>query len=248
MSLVRITRSLARAVDGLHFGPPVTHVYNPLLYARAPHEEFLRRYGRPGIQALLVGMNPGPYGMVQTGVPFGEVSHVRDWMGIEAPVRRPASEHGRRPIQGFDCTRSEVSGRRLWGWAASRWGGADRFFDDVFVWNFCPLAFLEETGRNRTPDKLPPAEREALEEPCRAALARVVALLEPAFVVGIGAFAEARARAALASHLPGQEVTFGRVLHPSPASPLANRGWAPQAEAQLRELGVRLPASRGALG
>jgi len=246
MSLVRITRALSRAVDGLHFGPPVTHVYNPLVYARAPHEAFLRRFGRPGIQALLVGMNPGPYGMVQTGIPFGEVAHARDWMGIDVAVERPDREHPRRPIQGFDCTRSEVSGRRLWGWAASRWGTADRFFDDVFVWNFCPLAFLEESGRNRTPDKLPAAEREALEEPCRVALARVVDFLEPTFVVGIGAFAEARARAALAAHASGPAVTFGRVLHPSPASPLANRGWAVQAEAQLQELGVRLPRSGGA--
>jgi single-strand selective monofunctional uracil DNA glycosylase len=31
------------------------------------------------------------------------------------------------------------------------------------------------------------------------------------------------------------------IPHPSPASPAANRGWAPQAEAALRAIGVALP-------
>ena len=238
MSLVRIARTLAGAVDALDFAEPVTHVYDPLVYARRPHEAYLRRYGRPGIQALLLGMNPGPFGMAQTGVPFGEVAIARDWLGLEAPVDKPPVEHPKRPITGFACTRSEVSGRRLWGWAAERWPSADAFFDDVFVWNFCPLVFLEESGRNRTPDKLPAAERETLYAPCRKALEAVVDLLGPELVIGVGAFAEQRAREALVD----RELRFGRVLHPSPASPIANRGWAPQAESQLRELGLRMPA------
>ena len=75
---VRTSRALSRAVDGLRFDLPVTHVYNPLRYARASHEEYLRRFARPGCEALLLGMNPGPWGMAQTGVPFGEVAYVRD--------------------------------------------------------------------------------------------------------------------------------------------------------------------------
>ena len=242
MSLVRITRRLARTVDALAFGPPVTHVYDPLVYAARSHEAYLRRFGRPGIQALLVGMNPGPFGMAQTGVPFGEVALVRDWLGIEEPVGRPPDEHPKRPIEGFACTRSEVSGQRVWSWAAARWGTADRFFDDFFVWNWCPLVFMEESGKNRTPDKLAAAERAPLEAACDAALAAVVDHLAPPLVIGVGAFAEKRARLALGD----RDVRFGRILHPSPASPIANRGWAPQAEAQLAALGIAVPGAAGA--
>ena len=34
MSLKQITDDLIADLDGLTFGPPVTHVYNPLVYAR----------------------------------------------------------------------------------------------------------------------------------------------------------------------------------------------------------------------
>ena len=88
--LVQVSRALSRAVSGLEFGEPVTRVYNPLHYARRSHELYLRRFGGGSKEVVLVGMNPGPFGMAQTGVPFGDVSMVRDWMGIEAPVDRPA--------------------------------------------------------------------------------------------------------------------------------------------------------------
>ena len=168
------------------------------------------------------------------GVPFGEIAHVRDWVGITGEVNKPESEHPKRPVDGFSCTRSEVSGRRLWSYFAKRFGTADVFFDEHFVANYCPLAFLEESGRNRTPDKLPAAERDALHAACDLHLRRTVAVLEPEWIIGVGGFARARAEAALA----GVDVRLGRVLHPSPASPAANRGWAEEAERQLLEQGV----------
>jgi single-strand selective monofunctional uracil DNA glycosylase len=236
---VRISRALAREAGALRFADPVAHVYNPLEYARECHELYLRRYARPGCEVLLVGMNPGPWGMAQTGVPFGQLAAARDWLGIEGRVLKPAREHPRRPILGFDCHRSEASGERLWGWAKERFGTPERFFRRFFVWNYCPLAFLEESGRNRTPDRLPSAERAPLFEACDRALGRLVAHLGPELVVGIGRFAEARARAALEGARAGR-ARIGRIPHPSPASPAANRGWAPQAEAALRALGVAL--------
>ena len=235
VAAIAISRRLARAVGRLTFGPPVTHVYDPVVYAREPHEAFLSRYARPGIEVLLVGMNPGPFGMAQTGVPFGEVAAVREWLGIEGTVRRPKREHPKRRVAGFDCPRSEVSGRRVWDWARGRFGTPERFFRRFFVWNYCPLLFLEESGRNRTPDKLPAGEREPLHAACDRALLEIVAELDPGLVVGIGRFAEERARAALP-----ESRTVGTILHPSPASPAANRGWARRAEEQLRALGVRL--------
>jgi len=232
----KISRRLSRTLGALRFGPPVTHVYDPSHYARVPHELYLERHARTGIEALLVGMNPGPFGMAQTGVPFGEVSLVRDWLGIQGPVGRPESQHPARPVSGFDCPRSEVSGARLWGWARERFGAPEEFFARFFVWNYCPLAFMEASGKNRTPDKLPAAEREPLFAACDRALEEMAALLRPRHVIGIGAFAAARARAALGE----ERYRLGTLPHPSPASPAANRGWAPLAERALGALGIEL--------
>jgi single-strand selective monofunctional uracil DNA glycosylase len=224
-----IYADLSERVDALSFGPPVTHVYNPLAYAREPAWRFLARAGGARGRVLLLGMNPGPYGMVQTGVPFGTVSRVRGWLGIEAAVGRPVDEHPKRPVTGFDCAREEVSGERFWSWAEERFGSPARFFERFFVANYCPLVFMEGSGRNRTPDKLPAAERRSLFDACDEALEKLVDVLEPRAVIGVGKFAEDRARATLG----GRDVDIARVLHPSPASPVANRGWAAQAEAQL---------------
>jgi len=235
--LVDIARELTEEVDRLTFAPPVTHVYNPLDYAWEAHAQYLVRYGKAPKEVLFLGMNPGPWGMVQTGVPFGEVNAVRDWFGIDAKVGRPEHEHPKRPVRGLACTRSEVSGARLWGWARDLFATPERFFEHFFIANYCPLAFMESTGRNRTPDKLPVSEREPLFEACDRALRKTVEHLRPDLVVGVGAFTEGRARSALGE----VGVGIGRILHPSPASPAANRGWSERATHQLRELGVKLP-------
>ncbi|MEY4674615.1 MAG: hypothetical protein RL148_2399 [Planctomycetota bacterium] len=236
MDLVEVVRKASRRLETLHFGPPVACTYNPLDYAWDVHRAWLERYGSGRKEALFVGMNPGPFGMVQTGVPFGEVAAVRGWLGLEGRVRAPERVHPKRPVEGFACTRSEVSGRRVWNWAATRFGRPEAFFRRFFVHNYCPLAFVAESGANLTPDKLPAAMTEPLFRLCDQMLADVVELLEPSLVIGFGAFAEGRAREVLA----GKDIRVGRVLHPSPASPAANRGWEPQVEKGLRALGVSL--------
>jgi len=230
----RAAQELARRVDALSFGAPVTHVYNPLRYAAKAHREYVRRYAADKKRVLLLGMNPGPFGMAQTGVPFGEITLVRDWLGICTDVGKPEREHPKRPVEGFACARSEVSGARLWGAIAAHFDKPERFFAEAFVLNYCPLVFMEASGKNRTPDQLARVERDTLFGRCDAALARAVALLEPEWVIGVGRFAANRARAALSTGA----VRVGEILHPSPASPAANRGWAAQASAQLRALGV----------
>ncbi len=232
--LLRITFSLSDTMETLRFRSPVAHVYNPLVYARRPHEQFLRNFAGSKGCAILLGMNPGPWGMAQTGVPFGEVNLVRDWLGIDEPVDKPDSEHPKRPILGFDCPRSEVSGRRLWGWARDHYKTPRQFFEHFFVVNYCPLVFMESSGKNRTPDKLPAGERNSLFEACDISLRQIVDTLEPGLVIGVGRFAELRA----IQSLDGRDVRIGRILHPSPASPAANKGWAEQATSQLTELGV----------
>ncbi|MFT5285557.1 MAG: single-strand selective monofunctional uracil DNA glycosylase, partial [Planctomycetota bacterium] len=100
----------------------------------------------------------------------------------------------------------------------------------------CPLSFMEESGRNRTPDKLPLEERKPLFDVCDAALLKTVEFLKPAQVIGIGKFAEKQATRALKS----LDVPIGTILHPSPASPMANRGWVKQIEPQFEALGIKL--------
>lgn len=238
--LIAAARELSDSVGRLKFGPPVTHVYNPLDYAWAAHELYLKKYGGNQKRVVFLGMNPGPFGMAQTGVPFGEVAAVRDWLKISAKIAKPKNEHAKRLIRGFDCPRSEVSGRRLWGLFAERFGLAENFFAEHFVVNYCPLAFCEQSGCNRTPDKLPPAERHPLLEICDAHLRRVLNILEPQWLIGIGDFAVRHGRAACEKL--ERQIQVGQILHPSPASPAANRGWAQKATEQLIELGVWVAA------
>jgi single-strand selective monofunctional uracil DNA glycosylase len=232
--LIAAARNLCAKVDRLKFMPPVTHVYNPLDYARAAHEKYLHKFGTGKKRIVFIGMNPGPFGMVQTGIPFGEVAAVRDWMGITAPVGKPEHYNPKRPVLGFDCPRSEVSGRRLWGLFAERFGSPQKFFKEHFVANYCPLAFLVASGANLPPNELPKAGCESLLAICDEHLRRVLVILEPKWLIGVGAWAKKRGELVAA----GTSVRVGQILHPSPASPKANRGWAKIATQEMIQLGV----------
>lgn len=212
-----------------------THVLNPLTYAWAPHRAYVERYGPSSAEAIWVGMNPGPWGMMQTGVPFGAIPAVRDYLGIEEPVQDVPEAHPRRPVEGFACSREEVSGKRLWGAIEANMGPPEKFFERYWIVNYCPLVWQSESGANLPPDKLPRDRTAALFEVCDARLVQVIRLLQPRTVIGVGAWTEKLVKRLVAQHeLP---VRVGRVLHPSPASPAANRGWAEAAERQLAELG-----------
>ena len=233
-SILAAARELCTALRPLTFAAPVMYVYNPLEYAHRSHAAYAARFGNTRKRVLFLGMNPGPFGMTQTGVPFGEVAAVRDWMGISEPVDRPSSEHPKRPVEGFACKRSEVSGRRLWGWARDTFGTAENFFRDHYVVNYCPLVFMGETGSNITPDKLPSSEMKPVEAACDAHLARVIELLQPEWLVGVGGFAEAR----LQTVAGNGTARIARIPHPSPANPAANRDWSGAAMKALRDAGV----------
>jgi single-strand selective monofunctional uracil DNA glycosylase len=172
--------------------------------------------------------------MVQTGVPFGEIKAVREWLGIEAEIGRPRECHPKRPVEGFQCQRSEVSGKRLWGWAKGRFVTPENFFSRFFVANYCPLMFIDSDGKNRTPDRVKAAERGPLLEACDQALRETVQHLKPRYVVGIGAFAAGRTEVALTD----MDAILGRITHPSPANPRANKGWEALVERELKALGI----------
>ena len=232
--MIKATRELGAAVDRIKFTAPVRHVYNPLDYAWRAHEAYLRKFANSRKRVVFLGMNPGPFGMVQTGVPFGEINAVRAWMQIEGAIGKPHLEHPKRPVEGFACPRSEVSGKRLWGLFAERFGSPENFFADHFVVNYCPLAFFDKDGRNLTPDKLPAGQAAPLFVACDRHLRRAVEILRAEWLIGIGDFAEKRARLLLAEIA----VKIGRILHPSPASPAANKDWARKAMNQLKALGI----------
>ena len=244
-ALVDISARLCEQLDQLSFSDPVAYVYNPLDYAWEPHRNYLERWGQAPKDIVFVGMNPGPWGMAQNGVPFGATTPVREFLRIRGEVGRPDPEHPKRPIEGLTLEREEVSGTRLWGWVEDTWKAPEAFFERFFVYNFCPLCFMAETGRNVTPDKLRAEEREPLLNLCADALREAMVALGAMRVLGVGVWAEAQcARALEGVEIRGRAVEIGRVLHPSPASPKANRGWAEAATEELLAQGVMIPGPR----
>jgi single-strand selective monofunctional uracil DNA glycosylase len=235
-TLIDATRRLSRKIESIHFGPPVSYVYNPLRYAWLPHAKYLSKYAGSPVRIMLVGMNPGPWGMAQTGVPFGEVNVVRDWLGIEEKVGQPKAWHKRVPVSGFACPRSEVSGKRLWGLLKEHYGSAVAMRRELLVSNYCPLLFLDEAGANLTPDKIARDDRAALYATCDGFLKTAIEIVRPEWVLGIGRFVEKQLNA-LKPLLPSG-LRVASLPHPSPASPQANRGWAEQARKVLEDNGI----------
>ena len=232
--LAKVAIKLSQSVGSLSFDDLTSYIYNPLEYAWEIHRQYLELAGVGKKKVIFLGMNPGPFGMAQTGVPFGEISSVCDWMGLKGRVKKPIPEHPKRPVDGLSCSKSEVSGRRLWGLFSEKFPNPKDFFEDHFVANYCPLVFMEESGRNRTPDKLPAKEKKPLQDMCDCHLREIVEIMEPEWLIGVGGFAKKRAEEALT----GIEIQIGTILHPSPASPAANRGWAAAATKQLIDQSV----------
>lgn len=236
--VIEAAREMSAAVSELSFIDEITHIYNPLDYAWEAHRTYLEKYAADSKKIIFLGMNPGPWGMAQTGVPFGEIAAARDFLGIETFVSRPEFEHPKRPVEGFSCARSEVSGRRLWGLMKERFKTAEDFFSEHYVANYCPASFMTETGKNFTPDKLPKEQQNALFEICDKHLRVTAEILEAQWVLGVGKFAEKRINTALKEQIEAGKIKSGTIIHPSPASPAANRGWAEAVTKKMAEYGL----------
>lgn len=233
--VIAAARELAADMEKLSFAAPVAYTYNPLTYAWAGHEAYIRKFAPGKKKVLYLGMNPGPFGMAQTGVPFGEIAAVTLWMGISAPIAQPAATHPKRPIQGFSCPRSEVSGRRLWGLFEEMYGSAEAFFAESYVANYCPLIWMSETGANITPTQLPKEQVARIDAACQRHLVRLIELLEPHYLIGVGGYALKQLKIA-ATALPSRTFTLGTILHPSPASPAANKLWPEKPRKQILDI------------
>ncbi len=234
-SVLDASYRLRDACSELLFTKPVAYTYNPLTYAMTGYEAYVSSFVHEPIEVLYLGMNPGPFGMAQTGVPFGEVEAVSRWMGIHTLIGQPTPMHPKRPIQGFACPRSEVSGRRLWGMFEELYGTAESFFRQSFVANYIPLIWMSESGANITPDKLPKEQRDAVESLCHQHLVELIKILQPRCLIGVGAYALKKLERA-AAEIEGASFALGTILHPSPASPIANKQWPERPKAQLAEI------------
>lgn len=249
-----IARNLSNRLIALHKSvggrptKPIAGVLNSHQYAFCPFGEYCNMFAPAGQQplALFVGMNPGPYGTAQNGIPFGCSSFVNNWMGITQGTAGSAAVKGTELKEGIDghgfeycpavlglrCKKEEVSGKRLWGWAQSVVGGgkAEAFFRHAFVYTYCPLAFFAG-GANVPLADLPVAERRTIEEHCDQALLALVLEMKPVYVIGVGNYAYSKAekavtKAAVESCSPHSMVAL-KVAHPSPASPGAAAFWQP---------------------
>ncbi|XP_019696139.1 single-strand selective monofunctional uracil DNA glycosylase [Harpegnathos saltator] len=231
--LLSVEQQLSTKVQSITFQSSVQYIYNPLEYAFDTHAMYVRKYCNGSKKILFLGMNPGPWGMSQTGVPFGEISMVRDWLKISGSVGTPSKEHPNRKVTGFQCTRSEVSGKRLWGLFQDLCGSPEKFFQNAYMHNYCPLALMDTKARNITPAELKGEGQELLHRACDKSLVDAVQLLKVEIIVGIGKYAEKRAQ--IAAQTAGLQVQVMFLPHPSPRA-VGNGNWNEKAIQHLEEL------------
>ncbi|MGD6730174.1 MAG: uracil-DNA glycosylase family protein [Pleomorphochaeta sp.] len=208
------------------------YIYNPLNYASLMFEAYIKEYVTSPTKYLFLGMNPGPFGMAQTGIPFGEVNAVKNYLKLDYPISSPGDEHPNRKVEGLNIKRSEISGLRLWDLIETHFKDPKDMRGKIYIANYCPLLFLSpvKTAKNITPDKLSKETRALLYETCDKYLFDTIDLLKCEKLIGIGKFAQQK--------LKNDKIPYYSILHPSPASPLANKGWKEKTEQKLIEIGV----------
>ncbi len=245
MHPVEAARQLSKRCHDMPFEAPVAWTYNPLAYAWDGHRQYAEAFGGTPLPrpVLLLGMNPGPWGMGQTGVPFGDVDKVRA-MGItEIDVAQPDDPRDARVVEGLACQRNEVSGSRLYGGLEQVYGTLQQAYQHLFIANYCPLLFFDEDGGNLTPPRLRKSDRQRIFEACDEHLDALIDHFQPTTIVGIGRFAQRRATAAVAKREDEHAIEVTYLLHPSPANPHANkdggRHWQAQLVEVLEAAGVR---------
>ena len=132
-------------------------VWNPGSYGAPWHRVFREIYPLRERPILMFGLNPGPYGMGQTGIPFTDVRRLRQCLPKMALTLR---ERGREPrvpglaprsLRRFFTREFESSAVRVYRFLELGWGSAEKGWRSVGVANSCPLLFLDPEGRNQTP-------------------------------------------------------------------------------------------------
>uniref|UniRef100_A0A182VYR0 Uracil-DNA glycosylase-like domain-containing protein n=1 Tax=Anopheles minimus TaxID=112268 RepID=A0A182VYR0_9DIPT len=233
----RIERELSAALRKVILPSEVAACYDPIEYASEIHCAYLQRFLDGPKHVLFIGMNPGPWGMCQTGVPFGYVPAVRDWMGLRGAVAKPTPELAARPVEGLACTREEQSGKRWWGLYEELCGTSDRFFHSCFVYNLCPLAFFHQSGRNITPSELKGKAKGEIQAISEQYLETALTLLKPKIVISVGRYTEDRIKTLTKRNKIDPTIVTYCMPHPSPRS-LNNTNWPEKAKLWLTEHGI----------
>ena len=230
--LINLTEAFNNKLNKIHFSFTGI-IYNPLDYAKDNYYEYLQNYVNEYIDNIFLGMNPGPYGMVQTGIPFGEINYVKNYLKINNTVNKPKTEHCKKIITGMNTERSEISGFRFWSLIKSKYQTAELFAEKNAVLNYCPLCFIENTqkGKNITPEMLSKSDKNQINICCDEYLKNIIMLIQPKKLIGIGSYAYKRF--CKVSTLP----TF-YMLHPSPLNPKANKNWIENEKNFLIENGI----------
>lgn len=239
MKPLKATKTLNERFQELTFNEKVETYYNPLTYALPVHEAYLNKFGNEPKQAFFLGMNPGPWGMAQTGIPFTDPYIARDWMDLpQKSVGTPKNEREDRPVKGWESERKEASGQRLHGYFRRLYGSLESFFEIGIVQNYCPLVMYANDGTNLTPEDLLKDDREKIFKACGPYIEQLLHFYEPEVLVGIGRFGQRRL--ANVADLSQEEVFY--LPHPSPASPIATRNggdyWRNLVKETLEEAGL----------
>ncbi|XP_037927861.1 single-strand selective monofunctional uracil DNA glycosylase-like [Teleopsis dalmanni] len=172
-----------------HYRAPIediTHIYNPVEYAADLHCEYLRKYLDRPKRVVFLAVHPEQNGMAQTGVPFGNVSTVRDMMKLCGEVKQPNRLHPKHPVLGLNCHINEPSGVRFWGLMDKIAGSLDTFSEQCFVHTFCPLLFFNEYGRTIEPCVLPFEIKYPMRDLLVEALCKEMKLVQPEIIVVTG--------------------------------------------------------------
>nr|XP_022920875.1 single-strand selective monofunctional uracil DNA glycosylase-like [Onthophagus taurus] len=221
-------QQLSLELNNLTFSFPVHYIYNPLEYAWEPHSTFVKTYCKGTKDVLFLGLNPGPWGMCQTGIPFGEVNISKEWLKMNGEVEKPKDECPKKQIKGFECHRSEESGKRFYGFFKNLCRTPEAFFKNAFVYNLCPLAFMKKESANITPHELKGQIKKDIENICGKTLVDILKLLDIKIIVALGRYTEKQA----IEITQGFQLGHIKVIympHPSPRV-VGNNNWAEKAQ------------------
>ena len=226
-NLIEITYKLSENCDHckskiIRDNDNIEFAYNPLNYAWEPHKKYLENYGSLGAKTIVMGMNPG-HGMGNTGIPFGCPEKVSKYLNITGlEVKEPVNIHPKRRINGLECKKPEISGKRIWGLIEDIYGPPKNAFKNIFVLNHFPLWMFNSEGQNITPDKLKKSSAEDIFKICNKYLSDIINMLNAKKIIGVGKYANKMAHEAIKeNNLEG--IIIEEIPHPSPANPIANK-------------------------
>ncbi|XP_073819638.1 uncharacterized protein isoform X2 [Musca autumnalis] len=221
------------------------HTYNPVVHAAEIHCNYLQKYLDSPKRILFVGMNPGRYGALQTGIPFGNITTVKIGMGLKGRITPTPGQRGKIRIRGLEAPEVEhdSSSTRFWRLISELFDGAENYldllFEKCFVHNFCPLVFIDSDGLNVSLPYIEPNPRLFAE--CRKTLGKQITLLKPDLIICIGKFV--RSMLSKTRQAKGREILM--IEHPSYKNYISADKWIEDAKEVFQSNGLFWEIIRG---